>query len=78
MPGCREVVRPGETGLLVTPHDVPALAEAIAALAGDAPCRRAMGQAARRLVEREFREQHVARQTLALYRAALAEREAGR
>lgn len=71
VPGCREVVRPGETGLLVPPHDVAALAEAIAALAGDPARRQAMGAAGRRLVEREFAEEGVARQTLALYRAVL-------
>ena len=27
MPGCREVTRPGETGLLVPPHDIAALAQ---------------------------------------------------
>lgn len=71
MPGCREVVRPGETGLLVPPRDVAALAEAIAALAADPARRQAMGAAGRRLVETEFAEEGVARETLALYRAVL-------
>jgi glycosyltransferase involved in cell wall biosynthesis len=66
--GCREVARADETGLLVPPHDVPALAEAIATLAGDPVRRHALGTAARALVEREFGEGIVARQTLALYR----------
>jgi glycosyltransferase involved in cell wall biosynthesis len=66
--GCREVARADETGLLVPPHDVPALAEAIATLAADPVRRHALGTAARALVEREFGEGIVARQTLALYR----------
>jgi glycosyltransferase involved in cell wall biosynthesis len=74
MPGCREAVRPGETGFLVPPRDVGALAEALAALAGDPARRQAMGRAGRALVEREFGEEGVARQTLALYRAVLRER----
>lgn len=78
MPGCREAVRPGESGLLVPPRDVAALAEALAALAGDPARRRAMGQAGRALVEREFGEGRVAEETLALYRAALRERAGGR
>jgi glycosyltransferase involved in cell wall biosynthesis len=78
MPGCREVVRHGETGLLVPPNNVAALAEAIAALARDPARRQAMGGAARVLVEREFGEAAVAEQTLALYQAALSERRAGR
>jgi glycosyltransferase involved in cell wall biosynthesis len=73
MPGCREVARADETGLLVPPHDICALAEAIAALAGEPSRRREMGAAARALIEREFDEAVVAAQTLALYRAALAE-----
>jgi glycosyltransferase involved in cell wall biosynthesis len=80
MPGCREIVRPvgpgGETGLLVAPGDVPALARAIAALASDPQRRRAMGRAGRLLVEREFAEERIAAQTLALYERALRERGA--
>lgn len=78
IPGCREIVRLDETGLLVPPGDIDALAGAIDALARDAARRRAMGGAARALVEREFGEADVARQTLALYRTMLLERGATR
>jgi glycosyltransferase involved in cell wall biosynthesis len=74
LPGCREVVRDGENGMLVPPHDVPRLAEAIAGLARDPARRRAMGRAGRALVEREFAESVIAEQTLALYRAVLSEK----
>src|SRR5205085_4696124 len=70
MPGCREVVRHGENGLLVPSHDVGALAEALATLVRDPARRQAMGRAGRALVEREFGEAGVARQTVALYQAA--------
>ena len=76
VPGCREVVRPGETGLLVPPRDIQGLADAIAALAGDPVRRKAMGRAGRELIEREFAETIVARETLAVYDAALRERAA--
>jgi glycosyltransferase involved in cell wall biosynthesis len=76
VPGCREVVRPGETGLLVPPRDVEGLADAIAALAGDPMLCKAMGRAGRELVERDFDEDIVARETLAVYDAALRERAA--
>jgi glycosyltransferase involved in cell wall biosynthesis len=74
VPGCREIVRPGETGLLVPPRDVRGLADAIATLAGDPVRRKAMGRAGRELIEREFAEEIVARETLAVYDAALRER----
>src|SRR5271165_6095137 len=74
VPGCREVVRPGATGILVPPHDVDGLADAIAALAGDPARRAALGRAGRKLIECRFTDEIVARETLALYRAALAER----
>jgi glycosyltransferase involved in cell wall biosynthesis len=73
IPGCREVVRDGETGLLVPPYDVARLAEAIGALAGDPARRQAMGQAGRALVEREFAEPVIIAQTLALYAELLRE-----
>src|SRR5262249_21761561 len=44
----------GETGLLVPPGDVDALATALVGLLRDAPARMALGAAARRTVEREF------------------------
>ena len=74
VPGCREVVRPGATGILVPPHDVDGLAGAIAALAGDPARRAALGRAGRELIECRFTDEIVARETLALYRFALAER----
>jgi glycosyltransferase involved in cell wall biosynthesis len=76
VPGCREVVRPGETGLLAAPRDVNGLAAAIAALVGDPLRRKTMGCAARAMVEREFAEDIVARDTLAIYDTALRERAA--
>ncbi len=78
VPGCREVVRAGETGLLVPPRDTAALADAIAAVAADPLLRHRMGRAGRRLIENHFAEEIVAGETVALYRAALAEREARR
>ena len=46
VPGCREIVRHGETGILVPANETARLAEAIAALAGDPERRRAMGRPA--------------------------------
>lgn len=76
VPGCREVVLTGaaESGLLVPPHDVGALATAIAALVNDPTRRAAMGRRGRALVETCFCDEVVARDTLALYRAALSQR----
>jgi glycosyltransferase involved in cell wall biosynthesis len=74
MPGCREIVRHGETGLLTPAHDVAALAAAIRILAADRGLRRRMGEAGRALVRAEFADDIIAGQTLALCQAALAER----
>jgi glycosyltransferase involved in cell wall biosynthesis len=73
-PGCREIVRHGETGLLVPPHDVDVLAEAIAALAADPAWRRGMGEAGRALVERDFAAPLIVEEMLALYRDLLRAR----
>lgn len=60
-----EVVREGETGLLVAPGDVPALAAALAGLAADPEGRRRMGAAARAWVLRHHTWDGVAHEVLA-------------
>ena len=53
--GAPEVVLPGRTGSLVQLNDVPALAEAMIALAGNADERRRLGRAGRQLWPRTVR-----------------------
>ena len=67
VPGCREIVRHGENGLLVPLRDAVSLANAIERLLGDAPLRHSMGQEGRLMVESEFSETTVAEKTLAVY-----------
>lgn len=73
-PGCREIVRDGENGILVPPRDAAALADAIERLVRDPLLRARMGARGRRRVEEEFSEERVVEQTLALYRSLLADR----
>lgn len=68
VPGCREVVRPGETGVLVPYDDAPALADAIQTLAASADLRATYGAAARRLAVERFSATAIGRQTVDLYR----------
>jgi len=74
MPGCREVVTPGETGFLVPPNDAAALAGAVAMLAGDPELRQRMGAAGRARIVAEFADAVVADATLALCQAELERR----
>ena len=68
VPGCREVVLPGETGLLV-PFDEPAsLANAIGQLVDSPPLRQRYGAAARRLAVERFAAKAIGDQTVQLYR----------
>jgi glycosyltransferase involved in cell wall biosynthesis len=64
IPACRELVEPGETGLLVPVGDPAALAAAIGELAGDPARRAAMGAAARRQAETRHDERMVIRMQL--------------
>jgi glycosyltransferase involved in cell wall biosynthesis len=68
VPGCREIVRPGQTGLLAPADDAAALADAIAELARSADLRARYGDAARRLVVERFSADGIGRQTVDLYR----------
>jgi glycosyltransferase involved in cell wall biosynthesis len=74
VPGCREVVHSGQTGILVPPRDIDQLAKAIAELAGDPALRARMGRAGRSMIQKDFGEQRVARETLDIYQTALRER----
>ncbi len=74
VPGCREVCRQGQTGLLVPPRDAAALAAAIERLLGDDDACRRFGTAGRALVEHEFSSERIADETMALYADALAAR----
>jgi len=68
VPGCREIVCSGETGLLVPFDDAPALADAIKTLAASRELRARYGAAARRLTVERFSAAAIGRQTVDLYR----------
>jgi len=74
VPGCREVVRNGENGLLVPARDREALVNAIETLLKDPPLRARMGARGREIAVQEFSEDLVVRQTLAVYRELLGPR----
>jgi glycosyltransferase involved in cell wall biosynthesis len=72
--GCRQVVDPGVTGLLVPARDANALAGAIASLAIDSDRRRQLGNAGRAKAARDFDERRCVGITLDTYRALLNRR----
>jgi glycosyltransferase involved in cell wall biosynthesis len=72
VPGCREIVIHEHTGLLVPVDDAPALAAAMARLAGAPDLRARYAMAARNLVVAKFAADIIGRQTVQLYRQLLA------
>ncbi|NNJ27220.1 glycosyltransferase family 4 protein [Alienimonas chondri] len=64
--GAREVCLTGQTGVLVPPKDVPALAEALATLAADPALRERLGAEGRRRFTDPFRHTTMVRQIRAL------------
>jgi glycosyltransferase involved in cell wall biosynthesis len=72
VPGCREIVRHGENGLLVPARDADALSAAISTLLNDGAMRRRMGAKGREMVLSEFSEESVVRETLKIYWSSLA------
>lgn len=72
VPGCREVARHEETGLLVPVRDAAGLAAALKRLLSDADLRRRLGDNARRAAVSEFAEEIVVGQTLRVYREGLS------
>jgi glycosyltransferase involved in cell wall biosynthesis len=69
VPGCRDAIEPGVSGLLVPPRDARSLAEAVADLAGDEDVRIRMGAAGRALAERDFALDRIVQAHLDVYRA---------
>lgn len=69
--GCRQVVVPGETGLMVPVRDPDALADAVVQLLADPARARRMGEAARAYAGTAFDEDGVVRRTLDAYRDLL-------
>ncbi|MBD1903530.1 glycosyltransferase family 4 protein [Trichocoleus sp. DQ-A3] len=67
VPGCREVVIPGENGFLVPVKNARLLANAIEVLLKDPDLCKAMGDAGREKVLREFDDQDVVRRTVKVY-----------
>jgi glycosyltransferase involved in cell wall biosynthesis len=71
--GCREVLREGETGLLVPPRDAEALAAGLGRALDDAPLRARLGQAAR-AASAEYDIGRTVERIQELYDEVLAER----
>ena len=69
--GAREIIRAGETGLLVPVGDVPALGSAIMKLLRDASERSRMGNAAQLAVAAQFSVERMVQETEAIYRAEI-------
>ena len=67
VPGCREIVRHNENGLLVPPYNPKKIADAIMVLLNDSQLRDRMGKKGRKIVEREFSEDIVAQKTMSIY-----------
>jgi glycosyltransferase involved in cell wall biosynthesis len=67
VPGCREICRDGDTGLLVPLKSIKPLADALERLAGDPALRATFGAAARTAAAADFSEARVVADTLALY-----------
>jgi len=72
--GAPEIVRDGETGLLVPPRDTKSLAAAIARMAGDGGLRKRTATAGRDLAARIFPAEKMVARIMALYEELLGTR----
>lgn len=68
VPGCRDAISPGKTGLLVKVQDSMALANGIQALIESPGSRKEMGLAGRALAETEFAVEKIVGQHMDIYR----------
>jgi len=68
VPGCREIVKNGENGILVKLKDVDSLYGAIKLLVSNQQMRQSMGKRSRKIVESELSTDIINKQTLQLYK----------
>ncbi|MBT4732070.1 glycosyltransferase family 4 protein [Candidatus Woesearchaeota archaeon] len=68
VPGCREVVKDGENGILVSVKNVKELTTAIQKIINNPELLISMGKKSRLIAEQEFSIQQVVKQTLKLYK----------
>jgi glycosyltransferase involved in cell wall biosynthesis len=73
--GMPYMIRHGETGYLVDPHDPDNIADALARVIGDEPAMRSMGAAGRRVAQERFHPDVVAERTAAFYREIVPARK---
>ena len=69
VPGCRDAIEPGVSGLLVPAKNAHALWQAVQSLANDKALRQQMGQAGRKLAEEVFDVHKIVLQHLDVYKA---------
>ena len=72
--GIPGMVEHGRTGLLVDPHDVTAIGDAISRIISDVPLARSMGLLAADAVRKRFMASVVAEKTVQVYREILGQR----
>lgn len=73
-PGCREIVRHGENGLLVPVRDSKALADALQILIENPALRAQMGARGRQIAVAEFSQDQVTKETLSVYHDLLKDK----
>ena len=72
VPGCREIVKDGYNGFLVKAKRVDGLVEAISKLLNDRELCIEMGKNGRKLVEKHFTQEKIAKETMAVWEELLA------
>ena len=68
VPGCRDAIEPGKSGLLIPVRNARALADAIQQLIDDSDLRQRMGQEGRMLAEDKFSIDKIIQGHLAVYK----------
>ncbi len=74
-PGCRDAIEPNVTGVLVPVRNAVALADAIERLLANPKLRQSMGNAGRKLAEREFGIEKVVKAHLQIYQELIGSYE---